>query len=73
MKRRRLRNILSKGHADMVFIQETKTTTMTNSFVSSLWGSEDVEWMTKDSMGASGGIITVWNKNVITPLFIFRT
>ncbi|XP_058733453.1 uncharacterized protein LOC131605072 [Vicia villosa] len=44
-----------------------------DSFVSSLWGNKPIEWTAKDSDGASGGILTMWKKDVIFPLFSFRT
>lgn len=73
MKRRRLRNIISKGRADMVFIQETKTMKMTDCFVSSLWGKKDVKWTAKDLVCALGGIITLWKSNFISLLFSVST
>lgn len=72
-KRGRLNKIINKGYAYVVFIHETKIQHMNEDFVASLWGNKDVGWSTKDSEGASGGILIMWRIWVVSPLFNFRT
>ncbi|XP_058755280.1 uncharacterized protein LOC131628456 [Vicia villosa] len=57
----------------MVFLQETKYQSLNNNLVRGLWGSDDCEWTGKDSFGASGGLIIMWKKGIISPLFSFKT
>ncbi|XP_058733032.1 uncharacterized protein LOC131604619 [Vicia villosa] len=57
----------------MAFIQETKSQQMDDVMVSALWGSNDVEWTAKGSEGASGGMLIIWRKGDVEPLFSFRT
>ncbi|XP_058785067.1 uncharacterized protein LOC131659978 [Vicia villosa] len=45
---------------------------MVDEVVYSLWGSKECEWSAKNSEGRSGGILTVWNKDNITPILSFR-
>ncbi|XP_058732688.1 uncharacterized protein LOC131604250 [Vicia villosa] len=73
IKRRRLRKMMDIGHEDMVFLQETKTQVVDFNFVRSLWGADDCEWSCKESVGASGGMIIIWKKGIINPIFSFNT
>lgn len=40
--------------------------------VYSIWGYEDCQWSALDSIGQSGGILTIWRKEVFCPVFTFR-
>ena len=48
----------------MVFLQETKTTVVTESFVRSLWKDNNFEYVEVDSDGRSGGMICAWDPGV---------
>ncbi|XP_058776246.1 uncharacterized protein LOC131650555 [Vicia villosa] len=46
---------------------------MTEDVVYGLWGSKEHEWSVRNSEGRSGGILTVWRKEVIQPVFSFSS
>ncbi|PNX71762.1 cysteine-rich receptor-like protein kinase, partial [Trifolium pratense] len=52
----------------MCLLQETKRASFDDFMIHNLWGHKDVEWVSKESNGLSGGMLTVWN----TGLFTFR-
>jgi hypothetical protein len=64
-KRTRVCNLLQLWKADVVCLQETKLTAITQSLVRSLWRCRYVDWINLDSVGASGGIILMWDKRVV--------
>jgi hypothetical protein len=41
-------------------LQETKLETISDNLCYSLWGSEDCNWFYLPSVGASGGILSIW-------------
>ncbi|XP_058726504.1 uncharacterized protein LOC131597858 [Vicia villosa] len=73
IKRRKLRKMIEVDQPDMVFLQETKSQAVRDGFIRSLWGADDIEWSAKDSIGASGGLIIMWKKGIISPIFSFKT
>src|SRR4051812_3259240 len=71
MKRRRIGQIIRKINPDVMFFQETKAPKMSEVLVSSLWGAKEYGWSARDSEGSAGGILTVWRKDIIQPVFSF--
>jgi exonuclease III len=65
-KRRRLNSLIKKGAFDMCLLQETKRANFTDSLIHSLWGHKDVKWVAKESNGFSGGMLTIWNKDLFS-------
>lgn len=47
----------------MIAIQETKLQTVTEEIVNHIWGNKECEWITMESLGASGGLLTLWDNN----------
>ncbi|XP_058751026.1 uncharacterized protein LOC131624048 [Vicia villosa] len=72
VKRSRIRQLLLRGKTKMCFIQETKLENMKEELVRSMWGHSAFEWSAKGSEGRSGGISTIWKKDIITHVFSFR-
>ena len=64
-KRTRVCNLLQLWKADVVCLQETKLTAVTHSLVRTLWRCRYVDWIGLDAVGASGGIILMWDKRVV--------
>jgi hypothetical protein len=64
-KRTRICNLLHHWKADVVCFQETKLTSVTQGLVRSLWCCKYVDWISLDSIGASGGIILMWDRRVV--------
>lgn len=40
--------------------------------MSSLWGSGEVGWFAKGSLGRSGGLLVMWNKKILSPIHSFN-
>jgi hypothetical protein len=70
-KRRRLSSILNKGAFDMCLLQETKRALFTDTMIHNLWGHKDVRWVAKESNGLSGGILSIWNKDLFSFKYSF--
>ena len=64
-KRMRVRNLLNSWKADIVCLQETKLDSISRSLIRSLWRCRYVDWLCLDSLGASGGIIIMWDTKVV--------
>jgi exonuclease III len=64
-KRTRICNLLHHWKADVVCFQETKLMSVTQGLVKSLWRCKYVDWISLNSIGASGGIILMWDRRVV--------
>ena len=64
-KRARICNLLSIWKTDIVCLQETKLTAVSQTLVRSLWRCRYVDWISLDSVGASGGIILMWDRRIV--------
>jgi hypothetical protein len=67
-KRLKIRNLLSQWKVDIVCLQETKLKLVSNQLVHSLWRCPYKEWCHVDAIGASGGILLMWDRRVVTKL-----
>lgn len=63
-KRRKIKQVFCARRVDMVLLQETKRSTIDEKFVRSIWGREQMDFMTVDSTGAAGGLLCIWNPEV---------
>ena len=46
-------------------LQETKLEAVSRGTIQSLWRSQYVDWLCLDSLGASGGILIMWDSRVV--------
>ena len=67
-KRTRVRILLHLWKADVVCLQETKLKAVTQGLVRNLWRCKYVDWISLDSIEASGGIFLMWDKRIIERL-----
>jgi hypothetical protein len=65
-KRLRISNLLRLWKVDIVCLQETKMESISNGFVKSLWGCPYVDWCHMDSCGASGDILIMWDRRIVS-------
>jgi hypothetical protein len=65
-KRLRVRRLLSQWKVDIVCLQETKLESITPDLVQSLRRCPYVEWSHVASVGASDGILLMWDRRVVT-------
>ena len=64
-KRLWVRNLIRKWKADIVCLQETKLELINKGVICSLWGGQHVDWLYLCSMGASGGVLLMWDNRVV--------
>lgn len=72
IKRRRIGFNIHKRGVDICFVLETKIKGMDDGVVKELWGGDNVEWAFSDALGASGGMLIMWKRNLLVPLFSFK-
>ncbi|CAM8993758.1 unnamed protein product [Rhodiola kirilowii] len=60
-KQKMIRRLKQQHQLDMLFLQETKIAKLEEKTVSLLWGKEQVHWSSLDSVGRSGGLLTMWS------------
>jgi hypothetical protein len=60
-----VRHLLKLWKADIVCLQETKLELVTKGLVRNIWGIHHVDWLYLGSMGASGGILLMWDSRVV--------
>jgi hypothetical protein len=63
-----VRNLLRQWRVDIVCLQETKLDFISRKIINSLWGCSYVDYCYVASSGASGGILLMWNKKVVSSL-----
>lgn len=64
-KRNEVRRLITDKHPYVLCIQETKMNVMAAGVVSYLWGSATYGFSFQPSVGASGGLLTVWDTNFV--------
>src|SRR4051812_30602166 len=72
VKRKRVGFHNKKGQVDICFIQESKLREVDSGTVRDLWGDKFVEWSFAEANRASGGLITMWKKNLFNLIFSFK-
>jgi hypothetical protein len=65
-KRLRISNLIRQWKVEIACFQETKMLSISNVFVHSLWDSPHVDWCYVASRGASGGILLLWDRRVVS-------
>ncbi|XP_010252447.1 PREDICTED: uncharacterized protein LOC104594028 [Nelumbo nucifera] len=63
-KRALIKEVIKKYDPDIVFIQESKRMEFNDRWARSVWKARGISWVAAPSWGASGGIVTMWNKDV---------
>ncbi|XP_028087035.1 uncharacterized protein LOC114287789 [Camellia sinensis] len=61
----RIKKLLKDRHIDVIF-QETKKAVIFDIDVRRLWGSRNIEFMSVDSEGTTGGLLCIWDPAVFT-------
>ena len=63
IKRKYIKDLISKEQADMICLQETKCDEISKELVFHLWGSNDIGWIEVGARNNKRGIITMWRNN----------
>ena len=64
-KRLQVRRLLREWKADIVCLQETKLKMINRRTIRSLWSNIYVDWVYLASLGASGGVVVMWDRRVV--------
>ena len=64
-KQLQVRNLIQKWEENIVCLQETKMDLINRGVISSLWGGQHVDWLYLGSVGASGGVLLMWDNRVV--------
>ncbi|XP_071694021.1 uncharacterized protein [Rutidosis leptorrhynchoides] len=67
-----VRGLVSKEKPSFLAIQETKLNSVNASWVFSLWGSSDCNFVQKEKVGLSGGQLLIWDTNKFEALDVFN-
>jgi exonuclease III len=59
-----VRTIVDSSRADIVCLQETKISAMSNRVLLSALGSDFTDFIAAPSIGASGGILVAWRRHI---------
>lgn len=72
-KRRRLWSLIMEGKFQCCFLQETKCSAVSRMLVESLWGGggSECDWVVKEAVGLSGGMLIIWNSDLLEAIFSF--
>jgi exonuclease III len=65
MKCKGVGNLLRGWKADLVCLQETKVSSISRALVRRVWGGSHVKWCSLEAVGASGGILILWDSRVM--------
>ncbi|GKV38004.1 hypothetical protein SLEP1_g45962 [Rubroshorea leprosula] len=69
---REIHELVNKHRPEVLFLQETKVENVDKSYCRRLWDSDDMDWVAKSSLGASGGLIIIWNRAVLKKVSVFE-
>ncbi|PNX92925.1 hypothetical protein L195_g016071, partial [Trifolium pratense] len=58
---------------DLCLLQETKKAAFDDYMIEHLWGHKDVEWVAKELVGMSGGLLIMWNAGLFKVKFSFTS
>ncbi|GKV37223.1 hypothetical protein SLEP1_g45280 [Rubroshorea leprosula] len=62
---KKIRELIKKEKVEFLTIQETKLQAVDSRICRGVWGSEDMEWISKPLMGLLGGLLCIWNPKVL--------
>ncbi|GLT62037.1 hypothetical protein SLA2020_347040 [Shorea laevis] len=62
LKRMEVGKLVRVERPDFLFLQETKLEVVDNGLCRLLWVSDKFEWAMKESVGAAGGLLCLWDK-----------
>lgn len=63
-KSRWVSNLVTKHNSSVVGLQETKRKVFSDLMVKRIWKSSDFDFVSSNSVGQGGGLISIWNNNL---------
>ena len=64
-KRLRIQNMIKGWGANIICLQETKMELITRREIRSLWGCQHLDWLHLGSIGASRGVLVMWDRRMV--------
>src|ERR1044072_700195 len=64
VKKRTVRELVSKEKLGMVCLQETKCDQLDFNMCTNIWGSDSFEYVARNAVNKAGGLLTIWEKGV---------
>lgn len=64
-KGRAVRKLVKNHKADCLILQETKVASDVDTIIGEVWGNHEYAWNWILLIGTSGGLISVWNEEVL--------
>ncbi|GLT55434.1 hypothetical protein SLA2020_285550 [Shorea laevis] len=61
LKKKEVGKLMRMERPDLLFLQETKLEIVDNGMCRCLWHSDGFEWAMKESVGAAGGLLCIWD------------
>lgn len=65
VKKATVKYVICSSKADIVLIQETKLSSMSNATVTEVCGSGSFDWVCRDAMGSARGILLCCNRTLV--------
>ncbi|GLT56373.1 hypothetical protein SLA2020_294170 [Shorea laevis] len=62
LKRKEVGKLVRVERPDVLFLQETKLEMVEGNLCKMLWFSDEFDWVMKESVGASEGLLCIWNR-----------
>ena len=59
------KNLLKEWRCDIVYLQETKISSVNSAVLCSLSGSPFIDWAVLGVVQTSGGVLLLWDKQVV--------
>jgi exonuclease III len=63
VKRRKVRDLVRRKKVEVLALQETKVGSVDFSLCRRLWGGDNVAWRCNPTLGRSGGLLLLWDKD----------
>ncbi|GKU99946.1 hypothetical protein SLEP1_g12720 [Rubroshorea leprosula] len=67
-----VRELVIKHRVEVLFLKETKMEIVDRKLCRKLWDADNMEWVAKSAAGASGGLIIIWNSDIIKKMDVFE-
>ncbi|GKV47213.1 hypothetical protein SLEP1_g54131 [Rubroshorea leprosula] len=64
-KRKAVRDVVIREKVEFLSIQESKLEVVDFQICRALWGAENFEWVAQPSKGMAGGLICIWNADLL--------
>lgn len=71
-KRREVRHMVREKNPSILCLQESKLSVVNDMVCKAIWNDNNVDFSYQPSIGASGGLITLWNCNEVEVWFSFN-